>query len=166
MTRCRLFLLATVQILCVGCVTGITGGTQRITVRTDPPGANVVLSTGEKGITPYTVSRDRNRSFSVYVYKKGYKPIGIDSLAGMRNQRFSNLIEVRLAPLNSPDHSIVLGNEALLPEYRTLRGIEPESPDLTRARTYVATPKKPSRVMHATGRYRTDANGTQYLSGY
>lgn len=191
MTICRLFLLAVVQMLFTSCAAGIRTTAEQITVRTDPPGANVVLSTGEKGVTPYSVSKNRNQNFSVYVYKKGYKPTGVEWLGGAKNEPFPNRIEARLAPLNSSAHSIVLESGGHLPKYRTSPATKPKPPANSPPETYVAAPKKTPRLSptarssdkrvtnrnlpqpkrtprlaQSTSPYRTDASGTLYLDGY
>lgn len=166
MTICRLFLLAVVQMLFTSCGAGIRTTAEQITVRTTPPGANVVLSTGEKGVTPYSVSKDRNQNFSVYIYKKGYKPTGVEWLGGAKNELFPDLIEARLAPLNSSAHSIVLENGGHLPEYRTSFATKPEPPGRSSPEAYVAVPKRTPRLGQSSSPYRTDANGTLYLDGH
>lgn len=194
MTICRLFLLAAVQMLFSGCATVIKTPVQRISVRTDPPGANVVLSTGEKGVTPFSVWKGRSKNFSVNVYKTGYKPIsvnvnsrksisgvvatvgnvaiggligvGVDWLTGATNELYPSGIQIRLAPSDSPTHSLVLDKGERLPQYRTSPVTKPEPPRTAPSRTYVAAPPKPPRLAQTDGAYRTDITGTQYLPGY
>jgi PEGA domain len=54
------------------CATVIRGVHQDLKVVSNPPGAEVALSTGEKGITPATFRKRRRGSFQVMVSKSGY----------------------------------------------------------------------------------------------
>ncbi|HEX4639668.1 MAG TPA: PEGA domain-containing protein [Chthoniobacterales bacterium] len=55
------------------CATITRGVHDKLTVTSDPPGANVTLSTGEKGVTPTKfVKERRTEPFTVTVTKPGY----------------------------------------------------------------------------------------------
>src|SRR5256886_2904560 len=57
------------------CATITRGVHDKLTVTSDPPGANVVLSTGERGLTPAKfVKLRRTEAFTVTVSKPGYVP--------------------------------------------------------------------------------------------
>jgi hypothetical protein len=55
------------------CATVVRGVHEELKVVSDPPGADVYLSTGEKGVTPATFrKRRRGNSFLVTITKPGY----------------------------------------------------------------------------------------------
>ena len=54
------------------CATVIRGVHEDLKVVSTPPGADVTLSTGEKGVTPATFVKRRRDSFQVSVSKPGY----------------------------------------------------------------------------------------------
>ena len=55
------------------CATITRGVHEKLSVKSDPAGANVVLSTGEKGVTPAVfVKERRTENFTVTVSKAGY----------------------------------------------------------------------------------------------
>jgi hypothetical protein len=54
------------------CATVIRGVHEDLKVVSTPPGADVTLSTGEKGVTPATFVKRRRGSFQVSVSKPGY----------------------------------------------------------------------------------------------
>src|SRR6266481_5562971 len=67
------------------CATIIRGVHEKLRIESDPSGANVVLSTGEKGITPATfVEKRRRDNFTVTVSKPGYasQTVTVKSKAG------------------------------------------------------------------------------------
>src|SRR5204863_2407566 len=57
------------------CATITRGVHDKLTVTSDPSGANVVLSTGERGVTPTKFVKERKTEpFTVTVSKPGYVP--------------------------------------------------------------------------------------------
>src|SRR5438309_7399579 len=57
------------------CATITRGIHDKLTVTSDPSGANVVLSTGERGVTPAKFVKERKTEpFTVTVSKSGYVP--------------------------------------------------------------------------------------------
>src|SRR6266702_1025923 len=54
------------------CATVIRGVHEDLKVVSNPSGADVTLSTGERGVTPATFSKRRRNSFQVTVSKPGY----------------------------------------------------------------------------------------------
>jgi len=66
------------------CATITRGVHEKLRIESDPSGANVVLSTGEKGITPATFVEKRRDSFTVTVSKPGYaaQTVTVKSKAG------------------------------------------------------------------------------------
>ncbi len=58
-----------------GCVSVVRGDTERLVIHTSPEGANVLLSTGETGVTPYTVEVARGYTILVTLTKPGYKEL-------------------------------------------------------------------------------------------
>jgi hypothetical protein len=67
------------------CATITRGVHEKLKVESEPPGANVALSTGERGVTPATfVEKRRRDNFTVTVSKPGYVPqtVTVESKAG------------------------------------------------------------------------------------
>jgi hypothetical protein len=103
------------------------GSHDKLTVLSEPSRANVVLSSGEKGVTPTTFVKGRRDNFTVTVSKAGYVsqtvnveskvsatgetnrtrnvllggPIGVtvDAVSGAYNSLYPNPVSVRLVPL-------------------------------------------------------------------
>src|SRR5215472_3125501 len=62
-------------LLLTSCATITRGVHEKLYVRSDPPGAEAVLSTGERGVTPCKfVEPRRTDNFTVTVRKGGYAP--------------------------------------------------------------------------------------------
>ena len=110
------------------CATLTRGVHEKLMVTSDPPGANVTLSTGQGGVTPAKfVKLRRTESFTVTVGKPGYKSetvkvesrlggtggtamagnvliggvigLGVDAGTGAYNSLYPNPVSVRLVPL-------------------------------------------------------------------
>ena len=79
-------ILPVMAVLCLcSCATITRGVHEKLRVESDPPGANVVLSTGKKGLTPVEfVEKRRRDNFTVTISKPGYTPrtIMVESKAG------------------------------------------------------------------------------------
>jgi len=67
-------LLSLPVVLLTSCATITRGSHDRLTVSSEPSGANVVLSSGEKGVTPAKFVKSRWDNFTVTVSKAGYIP--------------------------------------------------------------------------------------------
>jgi hypothetical protein len=68
-----------------GCATMIRGTRESLQVMSDPPGATVTVSSGEKGTTPCTFLMQRNQSALLKFTKEGYHPESVSvypTLAG------------------------------------------------------------------------------------
>ena len=113
-------------VLFTSCATMSRGSHDKLTVLSEPSRANVVLSSGEKGVTPTTFVKGRRDSFTVTVSKAGYVsrtvnveskvsatgetnrtrnvllggPIGVtvDAVSGAYNSLYPNPVSVRLLP--------------------------------------------------------------------
>ncbi len=110
------------------CATITRGVHDKLSVLSEPSGANVMLSSGERGVTPTKfVKSRRGDSFTVTVSKPGYIPqsvkvesnasatgatamagnvivggpigAGVDAVSGAYNSLYPNPVSVRLAPL-------------------------------------------------------------------
>jgi hypothetical protein len=84
MKMSRLSLIISALCLC-SCATITRGVHEKLKVESEPPGANVLLSTGEKGVTPATfVEKRRRDNFTVTVSKPGYvsQTVTVESKAG------------------------------------------------------------------------------------
>jgi len=116
-------LLCLSVVLITSCATITRGSHDKLTVLSEPSGANVVLSSGEKGVTPTKFVKSRRDNFTVTVSKAGYVPqtvnveskvsatggtamavggpigVGVDAVSGAYNSLYPNPVSVRLAPL-------------------------------------------------------------------
>src|SRR5207249_9925970 len=119
----RSVLLCLSVVLITSCATITRGSHDKLTVLSEPSGANVVLSSGEKGVTPTQFVKSRRDNFTVTVSKAGYVaqtvhveskvsairgtamaaggPIGagVDAVSGAYISRYPNPVSVRLALL-------------------------------------------------------------------
>ena len=66
-----------------GCATITRGTTQTWTVESDPVGAEVVLSSGERCKTPCSLKKKRKHNFTVDITKEGYEPVRTEVLSSM-----------------------------------------------------------------------------------
>src|SRR6266478_7845657 len=123
----RSVLLCLPVVLITSCATITRGSHDKLTVLSEPSGARVVLSSGEKGVTPTKFVKSRRDSFTVTVSKAGYVPqtvnveskvsatggtamiaggpigVGVDAVSGAYNSLYNSLypnpVSVRLVPL-------------------------------------------------------------------
>jgi hypothetical protein len=115
------------------CATITRGVHEKLKVVSDPPRADVRLSTGESGVTPATfVKNRRTDSFNVTVSKSGYVSqtvhveskfsgtggtamagnaivggligIGVDAASGAYNSLYPNPVSVHLVPTKPANH--------------------------------------------------------------
>jgi hypothetical protein len=56
-----------------GCATIVRGTSEKFTVDSNPQGADVRLSTGQSGVTPFTAKVPRSQTLTVTVSKPGYR---------------------------------------------------------------------------------------------
>jgi PEGA domain len=119
-------LLCLAIVLFTSCATITRGSHDKLTVLSEPSRATVVLSSGEKGVTPTTFVKGRRDNFTVTVSKAGYVsqtvnveskvsatggtartrnvllggPIGVtvDAVSGAYNSLYPNPVSVRLLP--------------------------------------------------------------------
>lgn len=108
------------------CATITRGIHEKLYVESDPSGAEVRLSTGEKGVTPAKFVKSRKENFTVTITKAGYNPetvrveskfsgtggtamaagalaggiisIGVDAMSGATSSLYPNPVSVRLVP--------------------------------------------------------------------
>jgi hypothetical protein len=122
-------LLSLPIVLFTSCATITRGSHETLTVLSEPPGANVVLSSGERGVTPTTFVKSRGDNFTVTVSKVRYVPqtvnveskvsatggaamagnvgfvvgapigVAVDAVNGAYNSLYPNPVSVRLVPL-------------------------------------------------------------------
>src|SRR5438093_1700666 len=123
----RSVLLCLSVVLITSCATITRGSRDKLTVLSEPSGANVVISSGEKGVTPTRFVKSRRDNFTVTVSKAGYVPqtvnveskvsatggtamagnvivggpigAGVDAVSGAYNSLYPNPVSVRLVPL-------------------------------------------------------------------
>ena len=67
--------LAALTALQSGCASVVRGGSEKLTIQSIPTGAEVKLSTGQSGVTPYVVEVKRKETLFVTLTKDGYKPL-------------------------------------------------------------------------------------------
>lgn len=58
-----------------GCASIVRGGSEKLTIQSTPSRAEVRLSTGQSGTTPFEVEVPRKGTIFVSISKEGYKPI-------------------------------------------------------------------------------------------
>ena len=80
-TFARLILPAALLLLTQACATVTRGTTVTWTVESDPLGANVALSSGERCTTPCTLKKKRKHPFEVTVEKAGYGSVSTQVLS-------------------------------------------------------------------------------------
>ena len=68
------YLLSLPLFFFTACATVTRGVHDKLSVLSDPPGANVTLSSGEEGVTPTKFVKSRRDNFTVTVSKPGYIP--------------------------------------------------------------------------------------------
>jgi hypothetical protein len=85
-------------ILLSSCATVVRGVHENLKVVSEPAGADVFLSTGEKGVTPATFrKRRRGNSFLVTITKPGYYSQTVAG-TGAWDSLYPNPVSVRLVP--------------------------------------------------------------------
>lgn len=65
------------------CATVTRGTKQAYVIETDPPGAQVALSTGQSCVTPCALRLPRKRGFTVDITRQGYEPIQATVTSGV-----------------------------------------------------------------------------------
>lgn len=112
-------------VLITSCATITRGNHDKLTVLSEPPGANVMLSSGETGVTPTKFVKSRRDNFMVTISKLGYIPqsvkveskvsatggtamagnvlvggigLTVDAVSGAYNSLYPNPVSVRLVP--------------------------------------------------------------------
>src|SRR5688500_5657312 len=58
-----------------GCATVVRGTTDNVRIETNPPGANVHLSTGDTGVTPVSFNLPRKHPITVELEKAGFEKV-------------------------------------------------------------------------------------------
>lgn len=58
-----------------GCASIFRGSSEKLIIQSNPSGAEVRLSTGQSGITPYEVEVKRKDTIFIAITKNGYKPL-------------------------------------------------------------------------------------------
>ncbi|MDW8478707.1 MAG: hypothetical protein RML12_00945 [Xanthomonadales bacterium] len=68
-------LLIILALACSACATITRGTTEAWTVETDPPGAEIELSSGERCLSPCTLQKKRKDAFLVTIRKACYRSV-------------------------------------------------------------------------------------------
>jgi hypothetical protein len=69
----HIILILSCSALLSGCATIIRGTSENFMVDSIPQGANVQMSTGQSGVTPFRVKVPRSQTLQVSISKTGYK---------------------------------------------------------------------------------------------
>jgi hypothetical protein len=67
-------LMGAVLLIASGCATMIRGTEEPLSITSEPPGAMVQVSDGQKGTTPCQIKLKRNQSVMIRYTKDGYEP--------------------------------------------------------------------------------------------
>jgi hypothetical protein len=73
----RLAILFMFPLLLSACATVTRGTHDKLTVRSEPAGADVALSSGERGVTPTMFRKKRTEGFNVTVSKPGFRSVTV-----------------------------------------------------------------------------------------
>lgn len=65
------------------CATVTRGTRQAYVIETDPPGANVSLSTGQTCVTPCALRLPRKHGFTAHITRDGYEPVEATVVSGI-----------------------------------------------------------------------------------
>ena len=142
--------LAAAALFLSGCST-----TRRITVKSEPSGADVRASVGVKGQTPFEFEANREANCAVTINKRGYQPISV-MIVSKDGELRPNPVLVQLAPMGSRQRSAALSPE-------TPWAPNPPSVPQPLIRKSPAQPVV-ERVYAPVGRkVHVDRNGTEYL---
>ena len=76
-TAAMIPLLAALAAISASCAYVMHGKTEEITVESNPPGAEVTLSNGMTGVTPFTITVPRERDLVFHFSKDGYQPADV-----------------------------------------------------------------------------------------
>ena len=74
------------------CATIITGSTDKVSIESDPPGAQFETSNGQKGTTPGVVTIADTETLSVTVTKPGYAPASSSLAPRMSGWVLGNIV--------------------------------------------------------------------------
>jgi hypothetical protein len=172
-----LFLIASLS----GCASVIKTGSQSVSVKSVPTGADVTTSNGKKGVTPFVFRASRKENCRLTVSKSGYHPmnvilrsgpsitgkiasagnglvgglvgVAIDQATGATLELEPDPVLVRLSPLSSATPSVLLPPGTNLENYSApSRVIQGGSTD--------NLPISPTKAQPIRG---TDSSGTEYL---
>src|SRR5206468_10329251 len=92
----RRLLLTAVALALAGCGSLGGGSSDRLSITSTPPGADVTASTGESCLTPCTMALGRGADFTVVISKRGFKserfPVG---------ENCARTIDIALRPISS-----------------------------------------------------------------
>jgi|JI10StandDraft_1071094.scaffolds.fasta_scaffold470031_1 hypothetical protein len=119
---------ALLAVMLSGCATVTRGSKEALVVESEPSGADVVLSTGQRGTTPTSFNVKRKRGLKVTISKPGYQTaevvvtpqvasngslamagnvfiggvvgMAIDASSGAMNELKPNPVKVKLNPLH------------------------------------------------------------------
>jgi hypothetical protein len=84
---------ALVALALSGCATLFAGGSETLTVNSEPSGARVTMQTGETlGTTPFTATLDPSRSYTLTFNRAGYSPTTVQVARKVDGIAFLNLL--------------------------------------------------------------------------
>ncbi|HUO03974.1 MAG TPA: PEGA domain-containing protein [Candidatus Binataceae bacterium] len=136
------FALAAISVGICSCALLFQGTTENINIQSDPPGAAVTLNSGEKGVTPFSVTVPRDEDLQLHFDKPGYQSVNLTD-----NSRVEGIIALDAIPFLIPwaidaaagagyEHQQSSVTAHLAPESGTTAG------DSGKARSQVSSPSR------------------------
>lgn len=77
LSKTKIVTFALIGLMFAGCATILHGTHQTIHVNSSPSGAAVYIHNNQKGVTPASLTLDRNENYTLVFKKEGYKPVSI-----------------------------------------------------------------------------------------
>ena len=75
-----------------GCATIVSGRTQDVMIRSNPPGATVTIDEIATGVTPMVANLMRKKRHSILISKPGYKDISHATTRGFNGWYLGNIL--------------------------------------------------------------------------
>lgn len=165
------------------CATVLRGTHDKLRVESEPAGANVALSSGERGLTPTTFKKRRTDQFLVTISKTGYQSqlVTVESrfsasggAAALGNALAGGIIGAVVDGTSGATKSLYPNpvSVVLIPNRgRSSARAAAPAPTPTKVPTGTPAPARqnprpvpaPTKIKTTAPRFRTDKYGTQYL---
>jgi predicted small secreted protein len=82
----RAAMLVAAALTIASCANFMHGKDEDINVTSNPPGADVTLSNGMTGVTPFTITVPRERDLVFHFSKSGYQPTDINNISQVESR--------------------------------------------------------------------------------